>query len=63
MIKRGLFPAVDVSVLLYNCTTWILTRRWKKKFDENYTRVLDSNTWNHLIVWKKKLKLIWKYYQ
>ena len=30
------------SILLYGCTTWILTKRLKKKLDGNYTRMLRA---------------------
>ena len=38
-MKRSFFQAAVVSVLLYGCTTWMLTK-WKKKLDGNYTRML-----------------------
>ena len=31
-----------VSILLYGCTTWTLTKRIKKKLDGNYTRMLRA---------------------
>ena len=34
-IKRDLFGAVAMSVLLYRCTTWTLTKCLKKKLDGN----------------------------
>ena len=39
-IKRNFFQAAVVSMLLYGCTTWMLTKRMKKKLDSNYTRML-----------------------
>ena len=36
------FQAADVSILLYGCTTWTLTKRLKKKLDGNYTRMLRA---------------------
>ena len=39
-MKRSFFQAVVVSILLYGCTTWTLTKRLKKKLDGNYTRML-----------------------
>ena len=30
-----------VSILLYGCTTWKLTKRMEKKLDGNYTRMLQ----------------------
>ena len=45
--------AAVVSILLYGCTTWTLTKRLKKKLDGNYTRILRAiwnNSWRqHLI--------------
>ena len=41
-IKRSFFQAVVVSLLLYGCTTWTLTKRLKKKLDGNYTRMLRA---------------------
>ena len=37
-IKHSLFQAAVVSILLYRCTTWTLT----KKLDTNYTRMLRA---------------------
>ena len=33
---------VYVSILLYGCTTWTLTKRLEKKLDGNYTRMLRA---------------------
>ena len=41
-MKRSFFQAVVVSILLYGCTTWTLTKRSKKKLDGNYTRTLRA---------------------
>ena len=41
-LKRSFFPAVVVSILLYGCTTWTLTKRLEKKLDGNYTRMLRA---------------------
>ena len=41
-IKRNFFQAAVVSLLLYGCTTWTLTRRRAKKLDGNYTRILRA---------------------
>ena len=40
MVIRSLFQAVVVSILLYTCTTWTLTKHTEKKLDNNYTRML-----------------------
>ena len=39
-MKRSFFQAAVVSILLYGCTTWMLTKRLEKKLDGNYTRML-----------------------
>ena len=41
-MKRSFFQAVVVSKLLSGCTTWTLTKRLKKKLDDNYTRMLRA---------------------
>ena len=39
-MKRSFFQAAVVSILLYGCTTWTLTKRMEKKLDGNHTRML-----------------------
>ena len=41
-MKRSFFQAAVVSILLYGCTTWTLTKRLKKMLDGNYTRMLRA---------------------
>ena len=41
-LKRSFFQAAVVSILLYGCTTWTLTKRLEKKLDGNYTRMLRA---------------------
>ena len=41
-MKRSFFQAAVVSILLYGCTTWTLTKRLVKKVDGNYTRMLRA---------------------
>ena len=41
-IKGSFFQAAIVSILLYGCTTWTLTKRLEKKLDGNYTRMLRA---------------------
>ena len=41
-LKRSSFQAAVVSILLYRCTTWTLTKRLEKKLDGNYTRMLRA---------------------
>ena len=41
-IKWKFFPAVAVSVLLYNCTTGTLTNLWEKRLNGNYTRIVRA---------------------
>ena len=47
-MKRCFFQARVVSILLYGCTTWTLTKQLEKKLDGNYTRMLRAilnNSW------------------
>ena len=50
-MKHSFFQAAVVSILLYGCTTWTLTKRLKKKLDDNYTRmlraILNKSWWQH----------------
>ena len=41
-MKRSFFQAAVVSILLYRCTPWTLTKRLEKKLDGNYTRMLRA---------------------
>ena len=41
-MKRSFFLAADVSILLYGCTTWALTKRLEKKLDVNCIRMLQA---------------------
>ena len=41
-MKRSFLQAAVVSILLYRCTTWTLTKRMEKKLDRNYTRMLRA---------------------
>ena len=41
-MKHSFFLAAVVSILLYGCTTWTLTKRLEKKIDGNYTRMLRA---------------------
>ena len=41
-MKRSFFQAAVVSMLLYGCTTWTLTKRLEKKLDGNYTGMLRA---------------------
>ena len=41
-MKRSFFQAAVVSILLYGCTTWTLTKRLENKLDGNYTRMLRA---------------------
>ena len=46
--KKQFLPSSIVSILLYGCTTWTLTRRMEKKLDGNYSRMLRAilnNSW------------------
>ena len=50
-MKRSFFQAAVVSILLYECMTWTLTKRLEKKLDGNYTRmlraILNKSRWQH----------------
>ena len=41
-MKRRFFQAAVVSILLYGCTTWTLTKQLEKKLDGNHTRMLQA---------------------
>ena len=41
-MKLSFFQAADVSILLYGCTKWTLTKRMEKRLDGNYTRILRA---------------------
>ena len=41
-MKRSFFQAVVVSILLYGCTTWTVTKWLEKKLDGSYTRMLRA---------------------
>ena len=41
-MKHSFFQATVVFILLYGCTTWMLTKRMEKKLDGNYTRMLQA---------------------
>ena len=40
--KHSFFQAAIVSILLYRCTTWTLTKRMEKKLDGNCTSMLRA---------------------
>ena len=41
-LKRSFFHAAVVSILLYWCTTWPLTKRMEKRLDSHYTRMMRT---------------------
>ena len=41
-MKRSFFQAAVVSILLYGCITWTLTKRLERRLDGNYTRMLRA---------------------
>ena len=41
-MKRSFFQAAVISILLYGCTTWTLTKQLEKKLDGNYTGMLQA---------------------
>ena len=47
-MKHSFFQAAIVSILLYGCTTWTLTKQMEKRLDGNCTRILQAilnKTW------------------
>ena len=50
-MKRSFFQAAVISILLYGCTTWTLTKWLEKKLDSNYKRmlwaILNKSWWQH----------------
>ena len=41
-IKRSFYQAAVVSILIYRCTRWTLTKWMEKKLEGNYTRILRA---------------------
>ena len=41
-MKRSSFKAAVVSILLYGCTNWTLTKQLEKKLDGNYNRMMRA---------------------
>ena len=41
-IKCSFFEAAVMSILLYGCATWTLTKRMEKTLNNNYTRMLRA---------------------
>ena len=39
-MKHSFFQAAVVSILVYGCTTWTLTKYMEKNLDGNFTRML-----------------------
>ena len=71
-MKHSFFQAAVMSILLYKCTTWMLTKHVEKKLDGNYTRMLWAilnNSWRqhptkqqvygHLPPITKTIKIRW----
>ena len=56
-MKPSFFQAVVVSILLYGCTTWMLTKRVVKKHEGNYKiiqrAILNKSCRQH--PWKQQL--------
>ena len=50
-MKCSFFQAAVMSILLYGCTMWMLTKRLEKKLDGNYTKmlrvILNKSWWQH----------------
>ena len=58
-MKCSFFQAAVVSILLYGCTTWMLTKRLEKKLDGNYTKNVASNIEQDLAATPHKALTIW----
>ena len=41
-MKRSFFQGAVMSIQLYGCTTWMLTKQLENKLDGNYTRMLRA---------------------
>ena len=41
-MKRSFFQAAVVSILLYGCTTWTLTKCMEKRLHSNYSKMLRA---------------------
>ena len=41
-IKHSFFQVAIMSILLYGCAAWMLTKRMEKKLDGNYARMLRA---------------------
>ena len=44
-MKRSFFQATVVSILLYGCTTWTLTKRLEKKLDIRMLQAILNKSW------------------
>ena len=42
-MKRSFFQAAVMLILLYECTTWTVTKWMEKKLDGNFTRILNMS--------------------
>ena len=45
-MKRSFFQAAIVSILLYGCTTWTLTKRMEENLDGNWKQFWTSPSGN-----------------
>jgi len=52
-LKKQFFNSTIISVLLYGCETWSLTKGLNKRLDGTYTKLLRYIT---NISWKEKIK-------
>ena len=53
-MKRSFFQAAVISIQLYGCTTWTLTKWLEKKLDGNYIRMLRAilnKSWQQHATW------------
>ena len=57
-MKRSFFQAAVVSILLYGCTTWTLTKRWEED-RRNYHKMPASNIEQVLAAAPHKAPTLW----
>ena len=48
-IKRTFFQAAVVSILLYGCTTWILTSAWRKSLTSIILEAILNKSWRQTL--------------
>ena len=59
-MKRSFFQAEVISILLYGCTTWTLTKRLEKKYKKIYLKI-QKNLFENIYVYEKIYLKIYMY--